>query len=836
MQFAHEDRQDRTYVIEKTSVIASTSEASDDTLGDLGRISEVRVARASEPRARAGSAVDGAFQPIVRLFSDDVLVHRVEGLASRYDTVKLPLLALAFAYDDVVVRASDPIDGARDLDELAEPSELAGRVARDLAGECRARRLLESFGAVELECLDDYAASPGIDADYVVRCDGNVHEFCAFTAEVVPKLRALGWRVEVAADHHFRTIDAAPRWYAALEVDEDDDGEDGDWFSLEHGVDHEGRRVNLLPALVDLLERMSDGQGLHELVKRMPKMLAVPIDADGGLYLALPAASMRTLLRVLAELYDGRKQTGAFRVPKSKVAALAELDVVFRGAAMSLEWTGGEALRARAAKLSSPPPAAEAPPLLRAELRPYQKDGLAWLQHLRALGVGGILADDMGLGKTLQTIAHVAMEKAEGRLQKPVLIVAPTSVIPNWQREFARFAPHVRVVPLHGPQRHERFAEAARADVVVTSYPLVCRDEESFAELEFHLVILDEAQTIKNLRSRVHQAIREVRADHRLCLTGTPVENHLGELWALMDFLNPGLLGDEVSFGRFYRVPIEKGRNEERLGALRELLAPYILRRTKAEVAKELPPKTELSKPVELRGKQRELYESIRVAAHAEVRTLIRKKGLAASTIPILGALTKLRQVCCDPRLVGSEFGGGAGASAGESAKYEAFEELLHTLRSQGRRVLVFSQFTTMLKIIARGLDRRRIDYALLTGDTQDRAAQVDAFQGGEADVFLISLRAGGTGLTLTRADAVIHYDPWWNPAVQAQATDRAYRIGQTCPVFVYNLYVAGSVEERMLRLQKRKRSVADAILGAAAPSAALSEDDVEILFAPLGA
>jgi SNF2 family DNA or RNA helicase len=324
-----------------------------------------------------------------------------------------------------------------------------------------------------------------------------------------------------------------------------------------------------------------------------------------------------------------------------------------------------------------------------------------------------------------------------------------------------------------------------------------------------------------------------VRAEHRLCLSGTPVENHLGELWALLDFVCPGLLGDELHFGRFWRAPIEKAKDEERLLALRELVAPYILRRNKRDVAKELPPKTTVLRPVELRGGQRELYESIRVAAHAEVRRLIKKRGLAASTVPILGALTKLRQVCCDPRLVRID----AAARVRESAKHDMFFDLVSKQLEGGHKILVFSQFTSMLALLARGLGERRVPYAVLTGDTVDRGAAVDRFENGDARVFLISLRAGGTGLTLTSADVVIHYDPWWNPAVQAQATDRAYRIGQTKPVMSYHLFAAGSVEERILALQKTKRHVADAILGEAPTSdRALTEAEVDVLFAPLGA
>ncbi|RYZ66316.1 MAG: DEAD/DEAH box helicase, partial [Proteobacteria bacterium] len=290
------------------------------------------------------------------------------------------------------------------------------------------------------------------------------------------------------------------------------------------------------------------------------------------------------------------------------------------------------------------------------------------------------------------------------------------------------------------------------------------------------------------------------------------------------------MLGDEVSFARHFRVPIEKLGDEERLAHLRDLLKPYILRRVKTEVAKELPPKTEIAVPIELKGGQRDLYESIRVAAHADVRSLIKKKGIAGSTLSILSALTKLRQVCCDPRLVDLE----SARKVEGSVKTQALFELLNKQLGDGHRVLIFSQFTSMLELIAQGLRERGIGFVKLTGSTNDRQALVEDFEAGKVPIFLISLKAGGTGLTLTSADTVIHYDPWWNPAIQAQATDRAYRIGQKKPVFVYRLFVAGSVEERMLRLQRKKSAVADAILGTGAAGGALTEEDVEVLFAPL--
>jgi SNF2 family DNA or RNA helicase len=467
---------------------------------------------------------------------------------------------------------------------------------------------------------------------------------------------------------------------------------------------------------------------------------------------------------------------------------------------------------------------------LRATLRPYQAEGVAFLQRLRAEDGGGVLADEMGLGKTLQTIAHFCVEHAEGRLTSPALVVAPTTLVGNWARECAKFAPELRVVILHGPERRARWSEVPKAHVVVTTYPVLVRDEEYFATQPFHLVVLDEAQAIKNARSQARRALEGLQASSRLCLTGTPVENHLGELWSLFDWLTPGLLGDELAFRRFWRQPIESQGDVERLAALREMVGPHVLRRLKRDVARELPPKTELSVPVELGGKQRELYEAIRVAAHADVRRAIRSKGLAASTVTILDALTKLRQICCDPRLLPME----TARSARESAKLEALMALLGEQLAGGHRALVFSQFTSMLALIAEALTARDVRYLLLTGATRERQRVVDAFEAGNADVFLISLKAGGTGLNLVSADTVVHYDPWWNPAAQAQATDRAYRIGQKRPVFVHNLYVAGSVEERVLALQQKKRWLSNALLGDAASQGPISEGEIDALFAPL--
>jgi len=369
--------------------------------------------------------------------------------------------------------------------------------------------------------------------------------------------------------------------------------------------------------------------------------------------------------------------------------------------------------------------------------------------------------------------------------------------------------------------------ELDQAQIVVTSYALLVREVEMWEQRKFHYLILDEAQAIKNPSAAARSAGRQLDARHRLCLSGTPVENHLGDLWSVFDFLMPGLLSDRATFQARYRVPIEQEGNELQLQALRRTVEPFILRRTKDEVASDLPPKTNVIRPVRLEGAQRELYESIRVAAHADVRQLVRNKGMGGSTIAILDALMKLRQVCCDPRLVRVRPAQGIA----QSAKLTYFFRLLTELLAERRRVLVFSQFTSMLGLISQGLEQRGIGHLLLTGGTQDRQAKVDAFEAGQCDVFLISLKAGGTGLNLTSADTVIHYDPWWNPAAQAQATDRAHRIGQTRPVFVYQLIVAGSVEERMVELQRQKQELAHGLVGR---GGRLSEGELSDLFSPL--
>jgi SNF2 family DNA or RNA helicase len=759
----------------------------------------------------------------VRLATERVLVRSAEGLGAEYDEIEAAVLELSFDYGGTRIRASDD----RSHFFVSRARSLA-TVARDLAGEERARRVLEGFGAVELACLDAHAALPDSNADYLVHVDGSVHDWCSFTAYAVPQLRALGFCVEFDAEYPYRLVEGEPPWYSHVVGDER-----SSWFELELGIEIEGRRVNLLPALLELLDRSQGAASLNAL-RRMPaRVRAVRIDEHR--HLALAPEQLTKILEVLIELYRGERSTReriAFQALQA--ASLVKLEQIV-GDGRHLYRSGSKHVRQRGQDLAAvalePPAVAVA---VEATLRPYQREGLAWLQKLRAVGAGGVLADDMGLGKTLQTIALLASEKQAGRMQRPSLLLMPTSLVGNWQREIAKFAPCLRSTAVYGPRRRLQFAQAMASDLVLTTYPLLLRDLALYQSQRFYYLVLDEAQVIKNRRSLVARAAMSLAADHRLCLSGTPIENNLEELWSLFEFLMPGFLGSLESFRARYRQSEEGDASDaaaDELQGLRRRVAPFVLRRMKEQVARELPPKTELVLPVELTGDQRELYESIRIAAHTEVRRAVQKMGLSRSTIPILDALMKLRQVCCDPRLVPVD----AARSVRSSAKYQRFFELLAEQLEKGRRVLVFSQFTRMLALLAEGLREREIRFVALTGSTLHRQKPIDEFSSGKADVFLISLKAGGTGLNLTAADTVIHYDPWWNPAAQAQATDRAYRIGQTRPVFVHSLIVAGSVEERMLALQRRKRNLADAIIGEPRNGVPITDEELDRLFLPIG-
>ena len=697
------------------------------------------------------------------------------------------------------------------------------RIVRQLDVEAALRRQLSELGfSIALrrsEALPESAGEPFELPDDAA--------WLHFVREQLPQLRERGWQIRLQPDFQFN-LATLGQWQVGIE-----ESPEGDWFDLEMGIEVDGEPVSLLPILLHAIRHspwLLTGEALAQRGDDEELLVPLPRSHGVGRRVALPFGRLRPLLASLGELYfredDGQGER--LRLGKADAARLAELDKV-----PALHWQGGERLREFAKRLQQlPQQPVQAPAGLRAELRDYQLQGLGWMQALRELQVGGILADDMGLGKTLQTLAHILAEKQAGRLSRPALIVMPTSLIPNWQDEAERFAPELRVLALHGAKRKALFAQIAEHDLVLTTYALLPRDLKQLNAQRWHLLILDEAQNIKNPRSKAATAAGQLAADQRLCLTGTPLENHLGELWSLFNFLMPGWLGESKAFTKTYRTPIEKHADAQRLAHLVARVKPFLLRRTKEQVARELPPKTEITQRIELTDVQRDRYETLRLAMDQKVRGEIQRLGIARSQIVILEALLRLRQACCDLRLLGED---DSACHASDSGKLSALLEMLEELTSEGRRVLLFSQFTSMLGLIEHELKARKIAYVKLTGATQDRRTPVQEFQAGKVPVFLISLKAGGAGLNLTAADTVIHFDPWWNPAAEAQASDRAYRIGQDKPVFVYKLIARGSVEEKIQQLQQSKASLARSVLeGGGQGDWTLSEADLDALFAPL--
>ncbi|MDZ7892068.1 MAG: DEAD/DEAH box helicase [Rhodoferax sp.] len=752
-----------------------------------------------------------------------------------------------------------------EFEELFDTGGPVVRLQRNLVAEADAMDMVWDLGFVPLaEATFQWRSQkqrPHLGSVWTLPQEDH---FGDFWADQVPQLQAKGWSVVVQPGFAHESV-PVERWKLILSPDSGEvlgkeldsplvkpargveklalPGREGEWL-LSLGIEIDGETLDLAPMLANLIKR--DPRWLTaSYLDTLDDLATVSLRAPGGKRIDAEAGPLKAIVGAMVDLLTdpqrmapkGPIQLGAWEARRINALRASLLDASRVGAHQGWQLEGDVGLAALAKRLHTtgqPQPVA-APAGLRVQLRPYQLEGLAWLQYLRAQHLGGILADDMGLGKTAQALAHVLLEKQAGRLDRPVLVVLPTSLLFNWQAEAKRMAPDLRVLNLHGPDRAALFEAMPAHDLVLTTYPLLWRDIEVLAAQPFHLVILDEAQMVKNAASRSARALRQLQSRHRLCLTGTPLENHLGELWAQFDWLMPGFLGDQRSFAARWRKPIEENGETVRAALLAQRVRPFILRRRKQDVATELPPRTEVIQRVQLQGRQRELYESVRVAADKQVRRVLQRQNFAGAQISILDALLKLRQVCCDPHLVkGSELGADM-----ERAKLEALTDLLVPLVDEGRRVLVFSQFTELLELIADVLSALRMPFLSLTGNTRpaQRGKLVQRFQGLEVPVLLVSLKAGGVGLNLTAADTVIHMDPWWNPAVEEQATGRAHRIGQDQPVFVYKLVVQGSIEERMLELQARKHALSDSVLGHDAEGAAkFDEADLQALLAPLGA
>ncbi|WP_396440333.1 SNF2-related protein [Limnohabitans sp.] len=695
----------------------------------------------------------------------------------------------------------------------------ARMLVRDLAGELKARTALEALGMVAFE-VNMLGLPPERSQQWLEWLEKDFAPLRQAGLDVRFASGDVNWLREADDVHIDLSGDA-------------ETPETSPWFDLSLGMDIDGQRVNILPwvpTILTALARISVRNAEGETAN-LPPFLYLP-ELQGEGFVKLPTAKIEPWLNTLMELVSerGRDWSGdGLRL--SRLEALRTAASLGQGVA----WAGAQSLMNLLQQMRGLEslPEVTVPTSLQATLRPYQHQGLNWLQFLRTHQLAGILADDMGLGKTLQTLAHILTEKEAGRLTHPALIVAPVSLLGNWQREAARFCPSLRTHIHHGLLRHGASQDLSGFDIVLTPYSLLHRDRDLWLASDWHLLVLDEAQNIKNANTHAAQTVGDIPARHRLCLSGTPMENHLGELWSLFHFLMPGFLGSQKRFGVLFRNPIERQGNSEKMDQLRKRITPFMLRRTKDVVASELPPKIETLMPVPLQGKQADLYETIRLGMEKTVRDALNAQGLAKSQITILDALLKLRQVCCDPRLLKL----GAASQVQQSAKLEQLLDMLPEMVAEGRKILLFSQFTQMLGLIEQELPRLGIPWVKLTGQSKNRDAIIDRFTSGEVPLFLISLKAGGVGLNLPQADTVIHYDPWWNPAVENQATDRAHRIGQTQSVWVLKLVAQGTIEERMLALQERKAQLAQDIYSGAVQrkEPLFGESDLNELFKPLG-
>ncbi|MBU3004153.1 DEAD/DEAH box helicase [Paraglaciecola arctica] len=724
-------------------------------------------------------------------------------------------LSLWFAYNGQLV---SPLNNKHQL-----PSQEGEESTyRDFAFEKMIIESLKSWSFIaQLQAVSTHKSFEG---GYMMVLQGRQLNL-SFLHNQLPQLKKQGWQVEYDASFHYQELSTDSVFEANVEQEQGHD-----FFSLGLNLNIDGKSVAAFPILLSALEQIPKEILLND-DSYTDSEDSVFVELSAGKFIALSYQSIRPLLKQFVELYipgalqdDDTMRLSRFQSHQT----LSELDN------QGIVTQGANRLRHLAEKLRDfdAIQTATVPQSLQAELREYQHQGLNWLQFLREYELNGILADDMGLGKTIQALSHLLLEKEQGRLTAPCLIIAPTSVIFNWAKEIQKFTPDLSYIVINGVKRQEHFDKINEYDIVITSYPLLLKDSEIHQQHNYYYLILDEAHYIKNPKTKLYQEMLTLKAEHKLCLTGTPMENHLGEFWAQFNFLLPGFLAGYQQFTRLFKTPIEKHNDHERKTLLNQRIKPFILRRSKELIAKELPKKSTIIQTLKIDGKQAELYESVRLTMDSRLKEIIAAKGLQRSQIEILDALLKLRQVCNHPQLLSLP----SAKTVQQSAKLEFLMETLPEMVDEGRKVLIFSQFTSMLALIEKELVASKIPHVKLTGSSQNRQQIVDKFQSGKVPVFLISLKAGGVGLNLTAADTVIHFDPWWNPAVENQATDRAYRIGQDKPVFVYKLIIENSIEEKILQIQEKKAALANALLSeeVSQGNLSLTDDILDTLLAPL--
>ena len=758
-----------------------------------------------------------------------------------FELLRADRSALYFAYGDAGQHQLEgaPVKASQQIySKVAADRQCVYRITRDLAKEQQLRQQLLATGLLPVEGAPHHFAFGHDSTHTPAQADmALANHWHQWLHQHLPVLQKQGWQIQIHEAFRLQFI-AAPAWQGELLPDPRTHG-----FDLALGVNINGETVNLLPLLLRLLRTVPDLKAMREELHTR-EFWVLPLDPDPidnwaarsqqrtlpQRWLEVPTRRLTRILDILIELYDDISADDSEHLKLSYFSALQlKSQVYMYPDDYGVEWHAPEALNAVIDKLRNATqdghPVA-APAGLKAQLRPYQQRGLHWLSTLASMNLNGILADDMGLGKTLQTLALLLHEKEAGRLDQPALIIVPTSVLGTWEQEARRFAPDLKVLRHQGRERSPEADAFQGYDVVLTTYTLFRLDVLQHRQYTYRWCILDEAQNIKNPRSRVAQAACAQPSTHRLCLTGTPLENSLENLWSLFHFLMPGFLGTLERFNSRFRHPIEKTQDLTRLQMLKERIQPFVLRRLKQQVAPELPPKTEILRTITLGNAQRDLYETLRLSVDTEVRKAIARNGFKQSRLFILDALLKLRQACCHPQLLNLP----EAKKMRQSAKLEHLMELVPELLHSGRKILIFSQFVSMLRLIEARLQYRQLPYALLTGETRDRDREIERFQSGDVPLFLISLKAGGVGLNLTQADTVIHYDPWWNPATEQQATDRSWRIGQTQPVFVYRLIAKGTIEERIVAIHQQKRSLQQGLLSNDTLAGGFSLEQMELL------
>jgi superfamily II DNA or RNA helicase len=659
---------------------------------------------------------------------------------------------------------------------IPDPKDLLRYRIRNMGAEKKAVQRLEAVG---------FAGRAGDTLKNIV----GPREVLNFLGSGVPKIRRMGWRVELEG----RIQPFLENVEYVTPVVHVDESSSSDYFDVSYEYEAGSGSISER----DIQRAMMKGDSFIERNGR-----TILLDAD----------AVQQAREVFEDCAVGAgAKPGTFRMSsiygsyvESSLNALDGIDIEATPSWMEQAKQQNEQESVEPVALS---------PQLNATLRAYQQEGVNWLRFLEKRAFCGILADEMGLGKTIQTLAWIQLgriNKAEEQL--PALIICPTSLVENWNEEAAKFTPDLKVLLLHGTDRHRKWKKIESVDIVITSYALMRRDIEKHLDYTYSIAILDEAQNIKNRATQNALAAKKLKADHRLVLSGTPIENGVTDLWSIMDFLMPGYLGNHKDFREFYELPILNGGPDGDYvqAKLRRKLHPFLLRRLKKHVAEDLPPKIERIAPCKLTQDQHKVYRQLLEDSKKKISDMVEKEGFNKSRMEILKTLLRLRQTCCHIDLLKLE----GIKSKHPSAKMELFFELLNEALDSKHRVLVFSQFTSMLAILKKEMDARNLKYCYLDGSTKDRQTVVKKFNKDHTiPVFLMSLKAGGTGLNLTGADMVIHFDPWWNPAVEDQATDRAHRIGQKRTVYSVKLISKGTVEEKVVEMQKRKKSIIDATL-----------------------